>query len=300
MFLCALLLCFTIFSCTMRTSKDGKEVSFDFDGEKFAQSLEETNLALLKAELGCESVMKNSDLDVVLKEIDDTWFDKNKLDVAKEEIKKSNQCINVYQVTSMIDYVPADDRFEFARFAYGRTIDRENFGKVKAYLEDENEKAKLEAIYEQDVQKIKSRKEHTTGAEQETIITKKEDETVEEETKITACTSPSFSEAKFEELSDYILDGHMPEDRLDRAKQVTKDACLSVVQVKDIMEIINFPDEQVLFAKYAFSRTFDKNNYCSTKNSVIYPRHKSRISAYLKRKGLDCESSQMEELLKNM
>ncbi|WP_169315254.1 DUF4476 domain-containing protein [Bernardetia litoralis] len=308
--LCALALSFCLFSCTIRTSENGEEVTIDFDGEKLAQNLEETNLALLKAEMGCESVMTNTDLDEILEKLDGTWFDKNKLDAAKERIQKANQCINIYQVISIIDYVPVSDRFEFARFAYGRTIDKEKFSKVEAYLENENEKKKLQSLYQHEktaTRQIGNRPLNAEDEKMERVVLEDSSEETEEltveetETTITSsCTSPSLSDVEFDELVDYISEGHMAKDKLDRAKHSLKEACLSVNQVIDITEIINFPDEQVIFAKFAFSRTVDTENFCSVKSVLIYPAPKASLTRFLKRKNITCRASTMEKMMDDM
>ncbi|WP_291727112.1 DUF4476 domain-containing protein [Bernardetia sp.] len=321
------LLSLSIFSCTIRTSKNGEELTIDFDGQKFSQALEEANAAILKSELGCDYIMTNAGLDSVLEEVDDTWFASNKLDVVRDQIKEKNACLNIYQVVSMIDYIPEDDRFEFARFAYGRTVDRYDFDKVKAYLKDEAEKEKLEAIYENDkgsqarikieggdlpkqtikidTKELESVLEdlvdeiEASTDELEIIL---EEESTEDEINTTiesTCTNPTLNDAEFEKITEYIYEGHMASDKLERAKRLANKRCLSVAQIKDIIEVINFPDEQVLFAKYAFSRATDPQNYCKVKKAV-FATHRNKITEFCKRKGLTCGTSKMERMIDNM
>lgn len=324
---CFIFLFFSVTACTIRTSQNGEELTIDFDGQKFSQALEEANSAILKSEFGCDYVMTNAGLDSVLEEVDDAWFASNKLDVVKDHIKEKNACLNLYQVVSMIDYIPEDDRFEFARFAYGRTIDRGEFDKVKAYLADETEKTKLEAIYENDkgrqtqiriegsdlpnqTIKIDTKElgaalenlvdELEEGADQlETIL---EEERTEDEINTTiksTCTNPALNDTELEKIIEYVYEGHMASDKLERAKRLADKRCLSVSQIKDILEVINFPDEQVLFAKYAFSRTTDPQNYCQVKKA-IFATHRNKITEFCKRKGLTCGTSKMERMIDNM
>lgn len=298
-------------SCTIRSSEDGKNISFevDIDEKELSESLEKVERATLKSTYGCDRLLRNTELEDILDKLESTWLSSNKLDVAKDLIKDQNLCLSTYHVASIIDYIPKSDRFQFARFAYGRTVDHEDFNKIEPYLK-ENEQQKIRQFYEYKQTKFKSKHQVKKSEEVSVRVERdveykqtNEDHNIKmtEKTVTSSCTEQQvISDRDFERLIGYIEEGHMPKDRLSRAKREFRALCLTVAQVQDVMEAIGFPSEQLSFAKYAFSRVIDPKNYCGLKRVLQYSSYKASLTRFCKNKGLNCDQSVMENMMNMM
>lgn len=72
---------------------------------------------------------------------------------------------------------------------------------------------------------------------------------------------PAMSAASFNALMSSIEKKNFEDDKLAIAKQATNANCVSVAQIKQIMGAFSFEDSRLSFAKYAYSRCVDPQNY---------------------------------------
>ncbi|HMC96278.1 MAG TPA: DUF4476 domain-containing protein, partial [Flavobacteriales bacterium] len=70
-----------------------------------------------------------------------------------------------------------------------------------------------------------------------------------------------MSESEFAEAKKSIESKGFEETKMTTAKQVGRDRCFTVEQVKGIMSVFGFEDTKLEFAKYAYDRTYDIGNY---------------------------------------
>ncbi len=71
-----------------------------------------------------------------------------------------------------------------------------------------------------------------------------------------------------------------PEDRLAKAKQLSGD-CMTVQQVREIMQTIDFEDDRLDFAKFAYTRTIDPNNYSRVFDLFDFQESTKALTAYM-------------------
>ena len=68
------------------------------------------------------------------------------------------------------------------------------------------------------------------------------------------------------------------------AKQATKSKCLTVSQIKQILNKFTFEDNKLSFAKYAYERTYDQDSYYQINESFTYSSSKSELNKYIENK----------------
>lgn len=238
----------------------------------------------------CTNPIDNVRLEKILEEVEDIFFDESKLETAKELTLEN--CLSVYQITSILTYLDEYDRMEFARFAYGRTSEKHLFHKIKGMI-GEDDKEQFELLY-QNTAKTQTR-------QQEKTVKKNKPKT--ENTKIetqSTCSESSIDDERFEKAISAISEGHMADDKVKIAKRIIAENCITVYQLIDILDIIQMPDDQVVFAKYAYKRVINKSDFCDVKKSIMSPMHHVKITDFCKRKGITCDSSgKLEDLFEN-
>jgi hypothetical protein len=74
------------------------------------------------------------------------------------------------------------------------------------------------------------------------------------------CTAP-MSTSAFTTMKSNIESKPFSETRMSTARIATKNACLSVKQVKEITSLFNMDDDKLAYAKFAFDYCVDKANY---------------------------------------
>ncbi len=75
-----------------------------------------------------------------------------------------------------------------------------------------------------------------------------------------ACTA-TLSITDFEFYVEEIEGEFMPQEKLKMAKNLFRNICLKSSQVRDIVSLFSMSEPQLSFAKYAYRRTIDKENY---------------------------------------
>jgi hypothetical protein len=71
----------------------------------------------------------------------------------------------------------------------------------------------------------------------------------------------SVSEKEFESIKKSISSKSFEDSKLTLAKQICDSKCLKSTQVRDIMKLFSFEATKLEFAKYAYNKVLDKENY---------------------------------------
>jgi hypothetical protein len=83
------------------------------------------------------------------------------------------------------------------------------------------------------------------------------------------CEFP-ISNSEFESIFASISDKDFEDTQLKTAKQIAKAKCLKSIQIKEIMDIFDFDDSKLDFAKYAYEYVFDPDNYYQVNDSFEF------------------------------
>jgi hypothetical protein len=70
-------------------------------------------------------------------------------------------------------------------------------------------------------------------------------------------------------------------DKAIMAKQIISNNTLYTGQVKEIMQLFSFDDSKLDFAKYAYARTADKNNYFELYEMFAFRKNKEELMSYV-------------------
>lgn len=87
--------------------------------------------------------------------------------------------------------------------------------------------------------------------------------------------------ADFEMLKQTIRNQSFDSSRLSVAKQATSMNYLNSRQVFELMELLTFESSKLEFAKHAYNRTVDRNNYYVVNNAFTYSSSVDELTRYL-------------------
>lgn len=94
------------------------------------------------------------------------------------------------------------------------------------------------------------------------------------------CATP-MSSSDFESAKKAINGKSFAEDKMIVSKQILKSNCVSVKQVKGIMELFSYEENKLEFAKLAYPKTVDKGNYYQVNDSFSFSGSITELNAFL-------------------
>lgn len=92
---------------------------------------------------------------------------------------------------------------------------------------------------------------------------------------------PGMHPADFEMLKQTIRNQSFDSSRLSVAKQATSMNYLSSRQVFELMELLTFESSKLEFAKHAYNRTVDRNNYYVVNNAFTFSSSVDELTRYI-------------------
>lgn len=93
-----------------------------------------------------------------------------------------------------------------------------------------------------------------------------------------------MNDSEFGSMKGSIESKTFEESKMTMAKQMLKDRCLKVSQVKGIMGLFTFEDSKLDFAKYAYDRTYDIGNYYQVNDLFTFEASIDELNQYLESK----------------
>ncbi len=69
--------------------------------------------------------------------------------------------------------------------------------------------------------------------------------------------------------------------KMTMAKQVGSGRCFTVAQVKGVMGLFSFEDSKLDFAKYAYERTYDIDNYYKVNDAFTFESSVDELNEYI-------------------
>ena len=94
------------------------------------------------------------------------------------------------------------------------------------------------------------------------------------------CPVP-MSNTEFSDLSQTISSKSFEESKMTIAKQVLRDRCMFVTQVKQIMMQFSFEQTRLDFAKFAYERTYDIGNYFKVNDAFTFETSIDELNEYI-------------------
>ncbi len=94
------------------------------------------------------------------------------------------------------------------------------------------------------------------------------------------CPVP-MSDADFNNALSTISNQSFDDKKLSIARQIASVNCLTAAQVKQIMLQFSFEDNKLNFAKYAYSHTYDQNNYFIVNDAFSFSSSVEELNNYI-------------------
>lgn len=119
------------------------------------------------------------------------------------------------------------------------------------------------------------------------------DEPVKTQTKQTTSTPPAkpavtcttaMTDAEFSAAKEMIKRQSFAQDQVKVARQVAKNNCLSVKQIKEIVGLFSFENDKLDYAMYAYDFTVDKKNFFLLNDSFNFSSSKDKLNGFLEGK----------------
>jgi hypothetical protein len=89
----------------------------------------------------------------------------------------------------------------------------------------------------------------------------------------------AMSQTIFNQYKSAIESESFSANKMEMAKQASK--CFTVAQIKTVLDIFSFENDKLDFAKWAYSRCTDKDNYFTVNASLTYSSSKSELTKYI-------------------
>lgn len=116
----------------------------------------------------------------------------------------------------------------------------------------------------------------TTTTQTSSTSTQSEPEENTEDKCYWPMTSTEFANAKASVVNQSFEDG-----KLKVAKQILSTNCMSVAQVKEIMALFSFEDTKLDWAKFAYGKTTDPQNYYQLNDGFTYSSSVDALNSYI-------------------
>lgn len=99
------------------------------------------------------------------------------------------------------------------------------------------------------------------------------------------CNGWPMNSSDFNSAKGSISSKSFEDSKLTTAKQVAGSNCLNADQVKQIMGLFSFEESKLEFAKFAYSRTVDKNNYFKVNDAFSFESSIDDLNKYIQGSG---------------
>lgn len=99
----------------------------------------------------------------------------------------------------------------------------------------------------------------------------------------TACSAP-MNAGSFAKMKQSVESKPFSDTKMSTAKVATKNACLSVNQVKEICRLFNMDEDKLTYAKYAYDYCTDKANYYQVSEVFSFSSSTDELNKYLEQR----------------
>ncbi|MCR9172166.1 MAG: DUF4476 domain-containing protein [bacterium] len=89
------------------------------------------------------------------------------------------------------------------------------------------------------------------------------------------------TDAQAENMRDQIKDQAFQDEKLARARMITKGYCFVSTQVVTVIDGFTFDDNRLTIAKELYEQTTDKNNYSVVVDSFVHKSDREELMAYI-------------------
>ncbi len=91
----------------------------------------------------------------------------------------------------------------------------------------------------------------------------------------------AMSQASFAKMKESIESKPFSDTKMSTAKVATKNACLSVSQIKEIAKLFSMDDDKLTYSKYAYDHCVDKANYYQVSDVFSFSATTDELNEFL-------------------
>lgn len=181
--------------------------------------------------------------------------DSKKLEKAKSIAGRTS--LTTAQAKSITDlFLFEENRLEFVKHAYANIVDKENFAQIKESLEKESHKTLDDFV-----------KNAAAGGG---------------ETPKVAEGPSELSTEDFEALTKKIKGSALESHKLEKAKTIVDRSKVSSAQIQQINQLFTLEETRLEFAKYAYSKVLDKDNYKVVRDTLNKSTSRYNLDRFIK------------------
>ncbi len=197
--------------------------------------------------------LSNQDFNSFLRDVKATTFERDRLSLAEQTINQNYLLAD--QLRQVLEQFNSNsDKERLTKMAYAKIYDQSNFYQVYAAFDFEDSKSKIRAwVSEQPRNELN-----------------------------TALRPIPMSVTNFERAYRLLDEADFDAEQLQLAKELSDNNFLYASQVRDIVLLLDFKTSEDEFAKYAYAKTYDQQNYFVVLNALTFSSSKQSLSNWLK------------------
>lgn len=97
----------------------------------------------------------------------------------------------------------------------------------------------------------------------------------------TNCYTP-MGTTDFSSMKKSISSKSFADSKMQVAQQATKGSCLTALQIKEVMELFDYEENRLDYAKFAYAYCVDKNNYYKVNDAFKFESSIEELNAFIK------------------
>ena len=204
-----------------------------------------------------------------------------RIDFAKQIA--TNNCFTNQQVREMLSAFSFDDRrLEFAELAYDRSVDPRNYYRVAEALSfAANRKALLSYLNDNPVPVYEAPAPSYTPANPYPTPRGGYQPYVPNYTGRVGLNRPPLSETEFVNIRAALANQSFEDTRFSTAKQTLAARCVTVAQVVELTRLFQYESTRLDFAKFAYGRTFDIDNYYLVNDAFEFDSSRQALQEFV-------------------
>lgn len=269
-------------SFNMNVNEQGGNVSFNVNGGSSTvrtntttttTTTQQTSSSAMVANAGCSNPMDAISFRQQLERVRSQGTAAGKKIIAEKIAQQ--YCLTAQQVYELCDALyMSSDKLALAKYCYGRCYDPQNFEEVYKALPTSAMVKELDDYITRTGVPVRQTSTTTTSSTPVRV------EYVPGYSGPYGCAQP-MSASSFEAAKASVNDADFENTKMSTAKTITGANCLTVDQVIQICKLFDFEASKLEFAKFAFSKTYDKGNYFKVNTVFDFDASKAELNKYV-------------------
>lgn len=210
------------------------------------------------------------------KKISDEYYSYGKAKVAMQAM--DNHCVTASQVAGMVKMIAdySSDQFEVAKYGYLHMYNTEDYDLVINAVASKDHQYNLHAFaVAAGPRQPRPENPGWPGGQQPGTSYPRCEQV--------NCRGFAMTDKELEQALGVVRSSSFEDTKLEQAKLITKNNCLTVAQVRTLVRLMTFEKSKLDLAKYAYSISHDKRNFYLVNQEFTFDISKSELTEYMRR-----------------